>query len=34
MRRYVNSDSSIVTIRRAAIIFSELGIVENIMEKF
>ena len=34
MRRYVNSDFSIVTMRRAAIIFSELGVVENIMQKF
>ena len=34
MRRYVNSDFSIVTMRRAAIIFAELGVVENIMQKF
>ena len=30
----VNSDVSIVTIRKVAIIFFELGIVKNFMRKF
>ena len=34
MRRNVNSDLSIVTMRRVVIKFSELGIVKNSMPKF
>ena len=33
-RRNVNLDFSIVTMRRVAIIFSELGVVKNFMQKF
>ena len=32
--RNVNVDFSIVTVRRVAIIFFELGIVKNFMQKF
>ena len=34
IRRNVNSDFSIVTMRRVAIIFFELGVVKNFMQKF
>ena len=34
IRRNVDSDLSIVTIRRVAIIFFELGVVKNFMETF
>ena len=34
IRRNVNSDFSIVTIRRVAIISFELGVVQNSMQKF
>ena len=34
VRRNVNSDFSIVTMRRVAIIFFELGVVKNSMQKF
>ena len=34
IRRNVNSDISIVTMRRVAIIFFELGVVKNFMQKF
>ena len=33
-RRNINSDISIVTIRRVTIIFFELGVVKNFMQKF
>ena len=33
-RRNVNSDFSIVTMRRVAIIFLELGVVKKFMQKF
>ena len=34
IRRNVNSDVSIVTMRRVAIKFFELGVVKNFMQKF
>ena len=34
IRRNVNSDFSILTMRRVAIIFFELGVVKNFMQKF
>ena len=34
IRRNVNSDFSIVTMRRVAIIFFELEVVKNFMQKF
>ena len=34
IRRNVNSDISIVTMRRVAIIFFELGVVKNFMQIF
>ena len=34
IRRNVNADFSIVTMRRVAIIFFELGVVKNLMQKF
>ena len=34
IRRNVNSDFSIVTMRRVAIIFFELGVVKNFMQTF
>ena len=34
IRRNANSDFSIVTMRRVAIIFFELGVVKNSMPKF
>ena len=34
IRGNVNSDFSIVTMRRVAIIFFELGVVKNFMQKF
>ena len=34
IRRNVNSDFSIATMRRVAIIFFELGVVKNFMQKF
>ena len=34
IRRNVNSDISIVTMRRVAIMFFELGVVKNFMQKF
>ena len=34
IRRNVNSDFSIVIMRRVAIIFFELGVVKNSMQKF
>ena len=34
IRRNVNSDFSVVTMRRVAIIFFELGVVKNSMQKF
>ena len=33
IRRNVNSDFSILTMRRVAIIFFELGVVKNFMQK-
>ena len=34
IKRNVNSDFSIVTMRRVAIIFFELGVVKHFMQKF
>ena len=34
IRKNVNSDFPIVTMRRVAIIFFELGVVKNFMQKF
>ena len=34
IRRNVNSDFSILTMRRVAIIFFESGVVKNFMQKF
>ena len=34
IRRNVNSDFSILTMRRVAIIFFELGVVKNFVQKF
>ena len=34
VRRMFNSNISIVTMRRVAIVFSELGVVKNFMIKF
>ena len=34
IRRNINSDISIGTIRRVTIIFFELGVVKNFMQKF
>ena len=34
IRRNVNSDISIVIVRRVAIIFFELGVVKKLMQKF
>ena len=34
VRRKVNSDLSIVTMRRVTIIFFELGVVKNFIQKF
>ena len=34
IRRNVNLDISVVTIRRVAIIFYELGVIKNFMQKF
>ena len=34
IRRNVNPDLSIVTMRRVAIIFFELGVIKNFMQKF
>ena len=34
IRRNVNSDISIVTMRKVAIIFFELGVIKNFMQKF
>ena len=34
IRKSVNSDFSIVTMRRIAIVFFELGVVKNLMQKF
>ena len=34
IRRNVNSDFSILTMRRVAIIFFELGVVKNFMQTF
>ena len=34
IRKNVNSDLSIVTMRRVAIIFFELGVAKNYMQKF
>ena len=34
IKRNVNSDFSVVTMRRVAIIFFELGVVKHFMQKF
>ena len=34
IRQNVNSDISIVTMRRIAVIFFELGVAKNFMQKF
>ena len=34
IRRNINSDISVATIRRVTIIFFELGVVKNFMQKF